>query len=220
MIIPFKFSLTLFCWDIHQFVFLTWIHVHSLSFSASACFNYGLHDYFQLFYKKWKFHLGLFKSWWNFSSVYREETFSYNRNSIFTLLPLNMRDEISSRFNELIFQPGLNFSTIQSSPKMELFEKIINHFRKRLHLRCLTEFWMCLCCVSDNYLAVNFPTQPYLLLSCLLWVKALSFSIFPIFHETHALALQLATKSCWKNWWHLPICFYITEGGFSWDNMK
>ena len=35
-----------------------------------------------------------------------------------------MRDEISSRFNELKFQPGLKIS-IWSAPKMELFEKIV-----------------------------------------------------------------------------------------------
>ena len=34
----------------HQFVFLTWIHVHNLSFSVQAGFNYRLHDYFQLSY--------------------------------------------------------------------------------------------------------------------------------------------------------------------------
>ena len=47
-----------------------------------------------------------------FSSVYRYEIFAYNRNSIFTLLTLNMGDEISSQFNELKFQPRLKFSTI------------------------------------------------------------------------------------------------------------
>ena len=71
---------TLFCWDIHQLDFLTWIYVHHLSFLAPACFNYRLHDYFQLFYMKLKFHLVLFKPWWSFSSVYCDETFSYNRN--------------------------------------------------------------------------------------------------------------------------------------------
>ena len=35
-IILFKCSLTLFFWDIHQFVFLTWIHVRNLSFSVQA----------------------------------------------------------------------------------------------------------------------------------------------------------------------------------------
>ena len=63
---------------------------------------------------------------------------------------------------------------------MELFAKII-HFCKRLHLRCLTGFFMCLCCVRENYLSINFPAQSYLLLSCLWWFKALSFSTFPIY---------------------------------------
>ena len=55
---------------------------------------------------------------------------------------------------------------------MELFVKLINHFHKKLHLRCLTGFWMRLCYVRDNYLSVhkinlicaNFPRQTYLLL--------------------------------------------------------
>ena len=55
-------------------------------------------------------------------------------------------------------------------------------------LRCLTGFWMCLCCVRDNYLSVKFPTQLFLLLSCLWWFKAFSFSTFPIFHKTHTPA--------------------------------
>ena len=137
---------------------------------------------------EWKLQLGLFKPWGNFSSVYCDETFAYNRNSISTLLSLNMWDEISLRFNELKFQPRLKFSTIKSTPKIEIFAKMISNVCKRLHLRCLPGFWMCLCCVRDNYLSVNFPTQPFLLLSCLWWFKAFSFSTFPIFHKTHAAA--------------------------------
>ena len=71
-------------------------------------------DYMIIFkfhvYMEWKFQLGLFRSWLNFCSVYRDEVFEYNRNSIFTLLSLTMRDEISSRFNELKFHPGLKIS--------------------------------------------------------------------------------------------------------------
>ena len=81
-IVPFKSSLTLFCWDIHQFAFLTWIHVRNLSFSVQTGFNYGLHEYFQLVYMEWKFQLGLFKPWGSFSSVYRDEIFAYNGNSV------------------------------------------------------------------------------------------------------------------------------------------
>ena len=43
---------------------------------------------------------------------------------------------------------------------MELFAKIISHVRIRLCLRCLTRFWMYMCCVRDNYLSVNFSIQP------------------------------------------------------------
>ena len=99
-----------------------------------------------------KFLLGL--PWWNFC-IYR--------NSIFTLFLLIMRDKISSRFNELKFQPGLKIS-IWAALNIELFVGIIDHFCKRLHLRCLNECRMGHCCVSDNYLFVGFPTQPYLLL--------------------------------------------------------
>ena len=42
------------------------------------------------------------------------------------------------------------------------FVKMVNHFHKRLHLGCLTGFWMHLCCVHDNYLYVKFFIQPYL----------------------------------------------------------
>ena len=71
-------------------------------------------DYMIIFkfhvHMEWKFQLGLFKSWLNFCSVYRDEVFEYNRNSIFTFLSLSIRDEISSWFNELKFHPGLKFS--------------------------------------------------------------------------------------------------------------
>ena len=70
----------------------------------------------------------------------------------------------------------------------------LSHVHKRLHLRCLTEFW-----VRDNYLSVNFPSQPFLLLSCFWWFKTFF----------HTPALQLTTKSYWENWLHVPICSYI-----------
>ena len=41
---------------------------------------------------------------------------------------------------------------------MELLPKIFSHVRKRLHLRPLSGFWMCPCCVRNNYLSVNFFT--------------------------------------------------------------
>ena len=44
---------------------------------------------------------------------------------------------------------------------IEFFAKMVNHFRKRLHLGCLTGFWMRLCCVRDNYLSVKFFIQPF-----------------------------------------------------------
>ena len=53
----------------------------------------------------------------------------------------------------------------------------------------------------------------FITLSCFQWwFKASSFSTFSIFHETHTPALRLTTKSYWKDWWHLPIYFYIIEG--------
>ena len=133
---------------------------------------------------------------------------------ILLLLSLRMRDEISSwRFNDLKVQvvkfPGLRLSTKKSATKLELLAKIFSHVRKRLQFWCLTGFWMCLCYVHDNYLSVNFPTQPILLLSSLWWFRGFYFLTFPIFHKTHETrtpALPLATKSCWKDGWHLPIC--------------
>ena len=147
-----------------------------------------------------KFLLGL--PWWNFC-IYR--------NSIFTLFLLIMRDKISSTFNELKFQPGLKIS-IWAALNIELFAGIIDHFCKRLHLRCLNECRMGHCCVSDKYLSVGFRTQPYLLLFYFQWwFKVSSFTNFTFFHETHTLALQLATRWYWRVWWHLPICPYIIE---------
>ena len=47
---------------------------------------------------------------------------------ILLLLSLSMRDEIlSSRFNNLKFQPWLKLSTIQSAPKMEFLTKIFSY---------------------------------------------------------------------------------------------
>ena len=181
-------------------------------YSALAGFNYWLHDLFSTCFHRMKIQLRLFKSrgkfllgipWWSFC-IYR--------NSIFTVLSLIMRDKISSRFNELKFQPGLKIS-IWAAPKIETVEEIVIHFCKRLHLRCLNGYRMCYCCVSDNYLSVSFPTQPYLLLFCFQWwFKVSSFSNFSFFHKTHTLALQLATRWYWRVWWHLPVCPYITEG--------
>ena len=71
-------------------------------------------DYMIIFkfhvHMEWKFQFSLFRSLLNFCSVYCDEVFEYNRNSIFTLLSLTMPDEISSWFNELKFHPGLKIS--------------------------------------------------------------------------------------------------------------
>ena len=118
-----------------------------------------------------KFLLGL-PSW----------SFCIYRNSIFTLFSLLMRDKISSRFNELKFQPRLKI-TKWAAPEIEAFVEIVNHFCKRPHLRCLNGRWMCHCCVSDNYVSVSFPRQPYLLLFLFSVVIQsfvfFKFSIFP-----------------------------------------
>ena len=90
------------------------------------------------------------------------------------------------------FIPGLK-SWYKQPLWWSCFAKMVNHLCKRLHLGCLTGFWMCLCCVHDNYLFVKFLIQPFSWFQW--WFKASSFSTFSIFHETHTLALQLATKS-------------------------
>ena len=119
-----------------------------------------------------------------------------------------MRDEIESRFNELKFLPGLEFS----APKIELFGKI-SHFSKRLHLRCLANSFMCLCCVLENDLSINFPTQSYLLLSCFLVCgdsMLFSFSTFSIYmnliHLHYSWRLNRIVKIG-----DILIYFYIAE---------
>ena len=110
--------------------------------------------------------------WWSFC-IYR--------GSIFTLFSLIIRDKISSRFNELKFQHGLKIS-IWAAPKIEVFAETVNYFCKRLHLRCLNGCRMCHGCVSDNYLSVSLPTQPYLLLFLFsLVIQSFVFFKFPIF---------------------------------------
>ena len=61
------------------------------------------------------------------------------------------------------FIPGLK-SRYKQSLWLSFLAKIVNHFRKRLHLGCLTGFWMRLFCVCDNYFFAKFLIQPYLLL--------------------------------------------------------
>ena len=107
--IPYKSCLTLFCSDIHQSLFSTWMHVLNLSFSASVeliIINMIILKFHV--YTEWKFQLGFFKPWWNFNLVYRDEVFAYNRNFIFTLLSLNIRDEISHYDKTLLWQDILS----------------------------------------------------------------------------------------------------------------
>ena len=78
---------------------------------------------------------------------------------------------------------------------------LFSHICKRLRPRWLTGFWMCLCCVRDNYLSVNCSTRSLLLRSSSWWFKAFHFSTFPISYETHEAhtpGVKLTTKSCWK----------------------
>ena len=46
-----------------------WICMPILSFLARAAFIYRLHDCFQIVYVGWKFQLGLFKPWCDFTSL-------------------------------------------------------------------------------------------------------------------------------------------------------
>ena len=57
-----------------------------------------------------KFHLGLTKPSWNFNSAYKFEIFTCNCNAISKTSLLFSRDNISVRFNELKFRPGLKTS--------------------------------------------------------------------------------------------------------------
>ena len=108
-----------------------------------------------------KIQLCLFKTWWYFCLVYRDEVFAYIVILFLHCSHLSY-EKISSRFNELKFQHGLKIS-IWAALKIEVFAETVNHFCKRLHLRCLNGCRMCHGYVSDNYLSVSFPTQPYLL---------------------------------------------------------
>ena len=99
-----------------------------------------------------------FKQCWSFSSVYLNEIFAYIRNSIFKLLPLNIRDEFSGL-------TSWNFS-LGWKPKMDLFAEVVKHFRKRLHPRCLDRLWTCLCCVRDTYLSKFSYTTLFIFFSC------------------------------------------------------
>ena len=109
------------------------------------------------------------------------------------------------------FNPGWNSPPYNPPLGWSFLWRKFSNSRKRLHLRYLTGFWMCLCCVRDIYLSVNFPTQHFLLLSCLWWFKALFFFNFPDF-PWNLYTCTLATNSYWKHWWHLLICSYIIEG--------
>ena len=84
---------------------------------------------------EWKFQLGLFKLRLNFCSLYRDEVFECNCNSIFTLL-LTMRDEISSQFNELKFHPRVKIA-IQAAPT-SLLQKWLIIFTKG----SILDFWL------------------------------------------------------------------------------
>ena len=106
-----------------------------------------------------KILLRLFKTWWYFCLVYRDEVFTYIVILFLHCSHLSY-EKISSRFNELKFQHGLKIS-IWAAPKIEIWCR------------------MCHGCVSDNYLSVSFPTQPYLLLFCFRWWFFFKFSIFP-----------------------------------------
>ena len=60
--------------------------------------------------KKYFFIRGLAKPSWNFNSVYRVEVFTCACNVILKRSLLFSRDEISTWFSELKFQPGLKIS--------------------------------------------------------------------------------------------------------------
>ena len=51
------------------------IRMLGLSFPTWTGFIYRLDDYLKLFYMGWKFQLGLFKPWWNFTWLYRDYIF-------------------------------------------------------------------------------------------------------------------------------------------------
>ena len=143
----------------HSYICFSVKHECNLSFSASAGFNYQLHDYFQLVYIEWTLQLGLLKPWWNFSSVYRDEIFPYNRNSIFTLLSLHMWKETHHGLTSWNFSPGCK-SPYTQPLSWSFLRKELTIFAKG----SILEVWLgseCSPSVRDNYLSLDFPAQPY-----------------------------------------------------------
>ena len=150
-IIPSKSSLTLFCWDIHQFVFLIWIQVRNLSFSA--------HLFTSLFWTR--LHRIKTSVWFAqtvVSSVYHDEIFASNSNFFFTFCRLTCETKSHHSLTSRNFNLGWNSPPYNPPLIWSFLHKISNSFSKRLLLRCLSGFRMRLYCVRYNYLPVNFPT--------------------------------------------------------------
>ena len=64
-------------WDFREHAY-----TRRLLFLAWSGFINRSHDYFQLVYMGWKFQLGFFKPWWNFSSVCGGEIVVFNCNFV------------------------------------------------------------------------------------------------------------------------------------------
>ena len=98
--------------------------------------------------------------------------FTWNEN--FSSVCSN-RGEISAQFTKMKLSHIIVIQFLHCCPltcKMKSHHSVtswnfnFSHVRKRLHLRYLTWFWMCLCCVRDTHLSVIFATQSFLLLFC------------------------------------------------------
>ena len=85
-----------------------------------------------IFHPGLKFHFGLAKPSQNFNSVYRVDIFTCNCYVVLKRSLLFSRDQISTRFNELKFQPELKIS-IQSASKNRIKTTTEKHKRIKLN---------------------------------------------------------------------------------------
>ena len=79
-----------------------------------------------------KFQLGLFKLWLNVCSVSRDDVFEYNRNSIFTLLPLTMEMKSYHGLMSWNFILGLK-SWYKQPTRWSFLRKWLTHFSPVSH---------------------------------------------------------------------------------------
>ena len=74
----------------------------------------------------------------------------------------------------------------------------------------LTGFWMCQCCVRDNF--CKFSYRNFFVTFLFGKFQSFFFFNFSDFPWNWYTWTTTGNKIDWKDWWHLPICSYIIEG--------